>query len=149
MPNNTKEDDAIAIALGITSNGLPVVTRPTITGPDTGNKLADDAEFARLNLHEVLQKSAEASDFMMNILKESQHPRAAEVLGQLLKQQSDTAMQMLDIHKKLKDILESEAASIQQPDVSISNAVFVGTSSELLDMLRGKTHKVIEHDDLK
>ena len=152
--NNIPQNDKVAEALGIEPQ-LPVV-RERITDPvpviDTGDKLDDDAEYARQNLYDVVSKTSEAVDQLMEISRESQHPRAYEVLGTLLKQQGDAATQLLDLHKRKVDIQKAANIALTPHGSAntplIGNAVFVGSSSELLDLIKGKSHAVIEHEDL-
>ena len=148
------QNDKVAEALGIEPH-FPIAKRTTDPVPvqNTGDKLDDDTEYARQNLYDVVSKTSEAVDQLMEISRESQHPRSYEVLGALLKQQGDAATQLLDLHKKKVDIqkaanLEMDSRRTQTP-FNINNAVvFNGTSSELLDLVKGKNHNIIEHADL-
>lgn len=144
---NTANSDPIAQALGVANQQslamyppIPVVINAAASTID------NDQEFARKNLYDVVNKTSEAINELMQISSQSQHPRAYEVLEKLLMRQQDAASMLLKIHKARKDI--DGATDAPPPSVSISNAVFVGTTSELLDALRGKNREVIEHDDL-
>jgi len=121
---------------------LPVVqeTSPAIPSP-TGDIVEDDATFARESVYSVLEKGAEAIDFTMKILRETQHPRCAEVLGQLLKVQSDNVDKLLKIQKDKKDINDGEGKS---GDVNVEgNAIFVGSTHDLLKMIKNEQAKQI------
>lgn len=119
------------------------------------NQLEDDTQAARENILDVMQKTSDAVTLLAEIAKDSQHPRAFEVLGQLLKVQSEASDQLLKAHKMRKDINTdtygdgSGSAAPASSGVSIDKAIFVGTNAELLDLIKGKSHKIIEHDDLK
>ena len=51
------------------------------------NKNVDiDYEYSRKTYYELIEKSKESLDLMLEVAKESEHPRAFEVLGNMIKQ---------------------------------------------------------------
>lgn len=96
-----------------------------------------DYEKTRGNLHSLLQQGQEALMHALEIAKQSEHPRAFEVVGGLMKQLADINGQLLDLTEKRQKLLEKKpAANEQQPHVTNNNAIFVGSTSELNKMLR-------------
>jgi hypothetical protein len=143
-------DITIKNALGLQSAtvaGISDNTSTQIVVADSGNKIADDAERARLNLLDVLKKTTEACSDLLKLAKESQEPRAYEVLADMLKNQAELSEQFLKVHEQQKNINKVDKADSVK-SISVANAVFVGTTAELLDQYRGTNHKVIEHSDL-
>ena len=105
---------------------LPVVN-------ENATEVASDYQFARNNIHSVIGKGTEALDYLLEIAKQSDHPRAFEVVGQLTKTLVDANKDLLDLQKKLKDLQEEEKA----PE-TVNNNLFVGSTSDVLKMLKGK-----------
>ena len=63
----------------------------------------DDYKYARNNLYDVIDKGNEALDYLLELAKASEHPRAFEVVGQITKTLVDANNNLLDLQKKLKD----------------------------------------------
>jgi len=156
--DTTQSDDALATALGLVPANTAVVKRATrnaiVPLANTNDHMADDVEYALQNIHDVIQKTTTAIDQLMDISEQSQHPRSYEVLSQLLKQQADAAEQLLNIHKRRKDLNKIDAPANGTPQSQtnqtyIANAIFTGTNAELLDLIKGKSHHIIEHDDMR
>lgn len=92
-----------------------------------------DYEITRSNLHSLLQQGQEALMHSLEIAKSSEHPRAFEVVGNLMKQLSDINHQLLALSERKQRMGEKKdtpQAQTQQP-VQVQNAVFVGSTAEL------------------
>lgn len=147
---------ALAQALGIATPATPTpnVPAPRPAPPIASNtQIEDDSQYARENIYGLIENGAKAIEDVMDVARESQHPRAYEVLGQLLKIQSDNVDKLLALQKNKKALLApaaGEDAAMQAPqNINVANAIFVGSSSELVRMMR-KEHvapKTIELDD--
>ena len=94
-----------------------------------------DYEYSRAQLHNLVMKGQEAVDGILDVARASDHPRAYEVAGQLIKHVADTADKLIDLQKKMKDLDTEE----QKGPSSVTNALFVGTSSELQKLLKQQT----------
>ena len=66
--------------------------------------------------------------------QETEQPRAYEVLGQLIKNVSDTTDKLMELQKKLKDV-EEESGKNKGPS-TVNNALFVGSTAELSKLLK-------------
>ena len=93
--------------------------------------LDDDAAHARETLRNLIDKGNEAIDGILHIAKNSDHPRAYEVAGQLIKTVSDTAKDLLEVQKRKKD-LEKE----DKPKIQTQNNLFVGSTHDLLKAMK-------------
>ena len=123
--DNIDKRDKIANAL---SKNLPVAAQES---PPVVDHLQDDYEESRETYKELIGKGNEAIDLMMELARDSQHPRAFEVLATLLKTQSDNNDKLLDLQKKLKTLKEpTKGAQPSNPNVT-NNNVFVGSTSDL------------------
>lgn len=92
-----------------------------------------DYETTRSNLHSILSQGQDALFHALEVAKQSEHPRAFEVVGGLMKHLSDINHQLLDLHKK-KQNLESNKDDSEKANVT-NNAIFVGSTTELSKML--------------
>jgi hypothetical protein len=93
-----------------------------------------DYETTRSNLHSILNQGQDALFHALEVAKQSEHPRAFEVVGGLMKHLSDINHQLLDLHKK-KQALESGKPDDEKATVTNNNAIFVGSTTELSKML--------------
>ena len=94
-----------------------------------------DAEFARDNIRELVTQGNQAVNELMLIARDGQHPRAFEVLSGLMKNLADMNKDLLEIQKRKKD-LAPKAES--QNNLSIDKAVFVGSTAQLVKMLKNQ-----------
>ena len=83
-----------------------------------------DYETTRAQLHNLVMKGQEAVDGILDVARSSDHPRAYEVAGQLIKNVGDVADKLIDLQKKMKD-LDAEEKKITQ---NTTNALFVGST---------------------
>lgn len=111
---------------------------------DTIEQNADyDYEATRNNLHSLLSQGQEALLHALEVAKSSEHPRAFEVVGGLMKQLADINSQLLDLsekRQKLSGKAKSEpGAGGAGPQVTNNNAFFVGSTTELNKMIQSMT----------
>jgi hypothetical protein len=66
----------------------------------TEGKIETDYETTRANLRELLITGQNALYHALEVAKQSEHPRAFEVVGNLMKQLADVNQQLLDIHQQ-------------------------------------------------
>ncbi len=116
-------------------------TLPTVIDQ---NENSDDLEIdykeARSNLKDVIGKGKEALENLLTMAKDLDSPRAYEVVGQLIKTISDVNKDLLDIHKRNKDI-RGEAAG---PSTVVNNAVFIGSTADLQAIINGRKEDIID-----
>ena len=91
-----------------------------------------DFETGRKNLYNLIDKGNEAIDGILNLAKEGEHPRAYEVAGQLIKTVSEVSQNLLDLPDKLKKVKEVPNTGPK----NVTNALFVGSTTELQKMLK-------------
>ena len=98
--------------------------------------MAKDYNFARDNLYDVIEKGTYALDNLLHLAKASEHPRAFEVVSQLTKTLVDANKDLLDIQKKVKELRQEERSDPQSPQ-NVTNALFVGSTSDLQKLING------------
>ena len=136
----SKIDDNLNEVLGIAEidktfevEVLPKKTSTEVLVPeDKGPDI--DFETGRKNLYNLLDKGNEAIDGILGLAKEGEHPRAYEVAGQLIKTVSEVSQNLLDLQDKLKKIKDIP----DKGPKNVTNALFVGSTTELQKMLKGK-----------
>lgn len=124
-------DAKIATTEIITADG-EIISEPN-------NKIESDYDLTRGNLQSLLKKGHEALVKAIEIAEQSEHPRAFEVVGNLMKQLADVNQQLMDLHKqkqKLDEPLEKDGGKKQ---VTNNNAIFVGSTTELNKLIKNMT----------
>ena len=109
---------------------------PAVIEKKMNTQISDDFEYARENMIEVINKGQEALFDLIDVAKQSQHPRAYEVLATMMSTMVGASKDLLDLQAKKKKIMEDDpSASPQQ----VTNNLFVGSTAELQKYL--KRHK--------
>ena len=90
-----------------------------------------DYEYSRGQLYNLVEKGQEAVNGILDVCQDSQHPRAYEVAGQLIKHVGDVTDKIVDLQKKMKALEED-----QGPKNVTNNTMFVGSTSDLQKMLK-------------
>ncbi len=108
---------------------------PVVTADDSDS----DFQYARENLYNLIERGQDGLDELLEIAKASQHPRAFEVVGQLVDKLTTTNKELLNLHKSKKDIKTEKGGP-----TSVNNNLFVGSTAELQKFL--KKEKVIEEE---
>jgi hypothetical protein len=91
----------------------------------------NDFEYARQVYHDILIKGSEAMDEMMEVARSTEHPRAFEVLSTMMKTLADVNGNLLDLHKKKKDIDKKDLIGLPPSSGGTTNNLFVGSTTEL------------------
>ena len=94
-----------------------------------------DYEFARETLYDMICKGREGMEEMLEVAKESEHPRAYEVLAKLMKDTADVSNQLLRLQQQKKDLEKEDVATTKELPPGQTN-VFIGSTTELQRMLQ-------------
>jgi hypothetical protein len=118
-------------------NPLEIAKEPPVPVAPQNDDVDTDFDTGRGELYKLLEKGNEAIDGILALAKEGEHPRAYEVAGQLIKSQSEIAQNLLDLQDKLKKIKDVKG------DVpkNVTNALFVGSTTELQKMIKKNKDK--------
>lgn len=95
----------------------------------------NDYEYSRKVLYDLINKGTDALESMIEVARESEHPRAFEVLSGLIKNTADVNDKLLDLNKKHKDI-NAKAPPTQADGGTTNNNVFIGSTTDLQRMLQ-------------
>jgi len=96
----------------------------------------DDYQLARQTMRKLLMKGETTLDDLIELSKNSEHPRTYEVAGQFMKTMSDVSKDLLNLQKQVKEL---KADDMQQKIGTQNNVVFAGSTAELFKAL--KQHK--------
>ena len=102
-------------------------------------KIETDYDKTRGNQYGLLQSGQDALMHALEVAKQSEHPRAFEVVGNLMKQLADVNEQLMTLHEKKRKLdlpSKTEEGSSPNKQVTNNNAIFVGSTSELNKMLQ-------------
>jgi len=94
-----------------------------------------DADYSRSNYYNLIEKGNEALDGILEVAKESQHPRAYEVAANMIKNLSDVTEKLMILQKQQQDLKPKQAAPT---NITVDKAVFVGSTAELLKKLKNE-----------
>ena len=116
---------------------LSMATHKTIVPRPTENleDLDADYKYQRENFYNLIEKGTDAIDGILEIAKESDHPRTYEVAGNLIKQVAEVAEKLGDLQEKMKRLKEVPNTAPK----NVTNALFVGSTAELQRLLKGKS----------
>jgi hypothetical protein len=99
--------------------------------PERSENIETDYRYARENLYGLVERGQDAIDGILQLSKETEHPRAYEVAGQLIKTVGETAEKLIDLQQKLKKLEDDEQKVGTQ-----HNHLYVGSTSELQKFLK-------------
>ena len=109
---------------------------------DTPEEKVDyDYDYSRATYYELIEKGKESLDLMIEVARESEHPRAFEVLSGMVKNISDVNDRLMDLNKKQKEIKAPDKHEAKQ---ITNNNVFLGSTTDLQRLLQNKLEKVID-----
>jgi nitrate reductase alpha subunit len=107
-----------------------------VVNEELKNDLEDAYQQSKDNLQHLIDQGKDAMEEILNIAKNSQHPRAFEVYGTLLKNMTDANKELLSIQKQMREI---SGAKQEASQTNIDKAaIFVGSTAELNKLLKGK-----------
>lgn len=133
-------DKIIEDALGVMKEDKPVIkkeTKPIVlpqTNGDIDQDVDDDYKYQRDNFYALVEKGQDAIDGILDLAKESDHPRAYEVAGNMIKSVADVTEKLAMLQEKMKKLKEVPGKAPK----NVTNALFVGSTAELQKMLKKK-----------
>jgi len=110
--------------------------QPAIVPTEEDQPENKDYDYARVNLYSIIEKGKDALDGALRVAEQSEHPRAYEVVGTLLKNLSDVNKQLLTLGKDREEVKAVRKGNIgvngAATQVTTNNtAVFVGSGADI------------------
>ena len=131
----SKTKDIIDEALGAVelAKSEPV-EKKVIPRPQETDDIENDYKYQRENFYNLVERGTDAIDGILEIAKESEHPRTYEVAGNLIKQVAEVTEKLGELQEKMKRLKEVP----NNAPKSVTNALYVGSTAELQKLLKGK-----------
>ena len=104
--------------------------------PPEEKNVDNDYKYSRDTYYELVEKGKESLELMIEVARESEHPRAFEVLSGMIKNISDVNDRLMDLNKKKKDLDKREEI---QKIANTTNNLFVGSTAELQKILKNES----------
>ena len=109
---------------------------PVIHSEPRGEEQNSDYKYSREVFYGLVERGQDAIEGILDIAKESEHPRVYEVAGQLIKTVGETTEKLIDLQAKMKELDKDNT----MPD-RVQNNLFVGSSTELQRLLKNHAQK--------
>ena len=103
----------------------------------------NDYEYTRETLYDLIEKGREGIEEMIEVARQSEHPRAYEVLAGLIKDTAQTSEKLMDLHRKIQS-LDQMMLPPPTDNNTTTNNLFIGSTTELQRML-----KDLKDEDIK
>ena len=113
----------------VQKNFAPIVARL-----NESDDVDSDYKYQRENFYSLIERGQDAVEGILDLAKQSDHPRAYEVAGNLIKQVADVTEKVADLQTKMKKLKEVPNSAPK----NVTNALFVGSTAELQKMLKKK-----------
>jgi len=134
MSNKTK--DILDEILDIEESTAELVEKK----PDTlivkrDNTLEDvdsDYKYQRENFYNLIERGQDAIDGILEVAKQSDHPRSYEVAGNLISQVADVTEKLSRLQSSMKRLKEVPSNAPK----NVTNALYVGSTAELQKLLK-------------
>ena len=132
----SKTKDIIDEALGAVelAKSEPVQKKVIPRPKENNEDLENDYKYQRENFYNLVEKGTDAIEGILEIARESEHPRTYEVAGNLIKQVAEVTEKLGDLQEKIRKLKEVP----NNAPKSVTNALYVGSTAELQKMLQGK-----------
>jgi hypothetical protein len=134
-------DDALTEFLDLeVHENLPAVVKTESLLPVSQGEVGlseeekEDYVLSRNTLHNIIDKGNTILDDMMVLARETENARVYEVLATMMKTLSDSTKDLSELHKRTREIRVKKDAKVDETNISVDKAVFVGTTADLLRM---------------
>ena len=112
---------------------LPTLAKGNYTKQE---EQSSDYKYSREVFYGLVERGQDAIEGILDIARESEHPRVYEVAGQLIKTVSETTEKLIDLQAKMKELDRDNT----MPN-KVNNNLFVGSSTELQRLLKQNAQK--------
>ena len=138
MSNKTKDilDEILDIE---ETTGELVEEKPKdiIVRDDTLDDVDSDYKFQRENFYNLIERGQDAIDGILEVARQSDHPRSYEVAGNLISQVAEVTEKLSRLQSSMKRLKEVP----NNAPKNVTNALYVGSTAELQKLLKGDKKK--------
>ena len=138
MSNKTKDilDEILDIE---ETTGEVVQQEPNnlIKRDDALDDVDSDYKFQRENFYNLIERGQDAIDGILEVARQSDHPRSYEVAGNLISQVAEVTEKLSRLQSSMKRLKEVPSNAPK----NVTNALYVGSTAELQKLLKGDKKK--------
>ena len=138
MSNKTKDilDEILDIE---ETTGEVVQQEPNnlIKRDDALDDVDSDYKFQRENFYNLIERGQDAIDGILEVARQSDHPRSYEVAGNLISQVAEATEKLSRLQSSMKRLKEVP----NNAPKNVTNALYVGSTAELQKLLKGDKGK--------
>ena len=138
MSNKTKDilDEILDIE---ETTGELVEQEPNnlIKRDDILDDVDSDYKFQRENFYNLIERGQDAIDGILEVARQSDHPRSYEVAGNLISQVAEVTEKLSRLQSSMKRLKEVP----NNAPKNVTNALYVGSTAELQKLLKGGDKK--------
>ena len=99
----------------------------------------EDYQLARTTFRALITQGNHAIEGISDLAKESESPRAYEVMATLMKTVADTTKDLYALQKMTKELkTEDKVRPSEEQRINVEKAVFVGSTAELLRQVKNQ-----------
>jgi len=139
MSNKTK--DILDEILDIEESTAELVEKKpdtlTVKRDDTLDDVDTDYKYQRENFYNLIERGQDAIDGILEVAKQSDHPRSYEVAGNLISQVADITEKLGKLQASMKRLKEVP----NNAPKNVTNALYVGSTAELQKLLKKDKEK--------
>lgn len=134
--DNEDDKDPIGKSLGLTpyEKKIDSIDKLLMDGHD--DSATADFETARQNIHNLINTGEHVIDELSEIARQSQQPRAYEVLAKMFDTMLNANKSLLDMQDKIRTIKHSDSHVNTTNQRTINNNLFVGSTTELQKFIK-------------
>ena len=139
MSNKTK--DILDEILDIEESTAELVEKKpntlTVKIDNTLDDVDTDYKYQRENFYNLIERGQDAIDGILEVAKQSDHPRSYEVAGNLISQVAEVTEKLSRLQSSMKRLKEVPSNAPK----NVTNALYVGSTAELQKLLKGDKKK--------
>ena len=139
MSNKTK--DILDEILDVEESTAELVEKKpntlTVKRDNTLDDVDTDYKYQRENFYNLIERGQDAIDGILEVAKQSDHPRSYEVAGNLISQVADITEKLGKLQASMKRLKEVP----NNAPKNVTNALYVGSTAELQKLLKKDKEK--------
>ena len=109
----------------------------TVKRDNTLDDVDTDYKYQRENFYNLIERGQDAIDGILEVAKQSDHPRSYEVAGNLISQVADITEKLGKLQSAMKRLKEVPSNAPK----NVTNALYVGSTAELQKLLKKDKEK--------
>lgn len=125
---NDKIGDKLDIA--VKENNMPSVIKPSEIVVSDASEFERDYTWTRENIMSLIQTGQNSLEELFEIARQSQNPRAFEVISELIKTVANANKSLLDLHRQRKNLDPNAGPG------TVNNNLFVGSTADLMSLIK-------------